>query len=412
MPLRLLLSLALLLPCGTAVAEELEFEAAPHNYWQRPLTDRFTRLKTELEAGRVKLDTTGEKPFLLSLLGALEIPATSQMLVFSNTSLQLRLISPRNPRALFFNEDVYVGYIPGGRIEIVSLDPALGGIFYIFDIPRGEGLPRVERSERCMNCHAKEETGNVPALTLKSVVPAPSGGSIMSFRQGQTGHAIPFKERFGGWYLTGAGNLAEHWGNAAGRIVDGKMQRIPFEPGRYFDYAKYLVPSSDLLPQVLHEHQIGFANRVVEATYRTRALLAVAGGKLTTAQSAELDEKARALVRYILFAEEAALPAGGLEGDPAYKADFSRSRRLGPGGASLKDFDLKTRLFRYRCSYMIYSEVFTGLPPEMRQRVDRILARALSETAPDKDFAYLPVPEKRAIRAILKATMKNPPAGI
>ncbi len=411
MLLRLLLPI-LLLPWSAVVHGEADFEGAPHNYWSRPLTDRFTRFKTELEAGRVKLDTSGELPFLKSMLENLGIPVSSQMLVFSTTSLQLRFISPRNPRALYFSEDVYVGYIPGARIEIVSLDPALGGIFYIFDIPKGDTLPRVERSERCMNCHAKEDTGNVPSLTVKSVVPGPAGGSMVAHRIGLTGHTIPLKDRFGGWYLTGAAGFVEHWGNTAGQFEGGKLERIPVEPGRYYDARRYLTSTSDVLPQLLHEHQVGFANRVIEATYRTRTLLAADAGKLTAAHAAELDEKARALVRYILFAEEATLPAAGIVGDPAYKADFARGKRTGPGGVSLRDLDLRSRLFRYRCSYMIYSEVFSGLPPEMRERVDRLLVQALSETKPDKDFAYLPADEKRVIRTILKATLAKAPAGL
>src|SRR3954449_9393312 len=107
----------------------------PHNYWKRPLHDRFSRVKEELESGRLSLDRTSEKAFVTSLLKALDIPLSSQMLVFSTTSLQLSLISPSNPRALYFNEDLYVGYVPRGRIEIVSLDPELGGIYYLCDIP-------------------------------------------------------------------------------------------------------------------------------------------------------------------------------------------------------------------------------------------------------------------------------------
>src|SRR5258708_6761674 len=152
--------ICLFLLAGAALASDRAFDQPPHEYWTRPLGDRFTRLKAAVESGRVVLDGSGEKPFLLSLLHALDVPASSQMLVFSTTSLQLRLITPANPRSLFFNEDVYVGYIPGGRIEIVSLDPALGGIYYIFDIPRGAEPLRAERSNRCMNCHAAEETGN------------------------------------------------------------------------------------------------------------------------------------------------------------------------------------------------------------------------------------------------------------
>src|SRR5690606_6788327 len=114
--------LVTLLSSLAVAAAELDIYAPPHSYYERPVQDRFTRLMREVEAGRVNLDRSGELAFLRSLLQALEVPASSQMLVFSTTSLQLSLISPRNPRALYFNEDTYVGYIPGGKIEVISLD--------------------------------------------------------------------------------------------------------------------------------------------------------------------------------------------------------------------------------------------------------------------------------------------------
>src|SRR5207249_6740608 len=157
-----------------------------------------------LEAGQIELDRSSEKAFVASLLKALDIPASSQMLVFSTTSLQLSLISPSNPRALYFNDEVYLGYVPGGRIEIVSLDPELGGIYYIFEIPKEAAPLRIERSERCMNCHAADDTGHVPGLVIKSVIPGPTGGSLIAHRLGQIGHGVRFDERFGGWYVTGA----------------------------------------------------------------------------------------------------------------------------------------------------------------------------------------------------------------
>ena len=382
-------------------AADYDLAAPQHDYWKRPLHDPFTKFIGEVEAGRVKLDGSGELPYLRSLLKALNVPVSSQMLVFSNTSLQLRLISPRNPRALFFNEDVYIGFIPGGRIEIVSLDPQAGGIFYIFDIPRDGGPFRAERSDRCMNCHAKEETFYVPGLFIKSVVPLATGGNLQAFRQGQSGHAIPFAERFGGWYVTGKHGIAEHWGNALGRnSQEGVLQKLPLEPGKSFDYARYPVASSDILPQLLHEHQTGFVNRVLEATYKAREV----GAKPSPADSAALDEKARALVRYILFADEVPLP--GVDGDAAFKADFQKAN-----ASPLREFDLKTRLFKNRCSYMIQGAVFTAMPREMKLRVYRQLALALGEVQPDKAFAYLPVQEKRTIRAVLRATMKDAPAG-
>jgi len=394
---------------SAAGTSEIAFDQSPHDYWKRPLTDRFTRLKTEIESGRLSLEADSEKAFLLGLLKALDIPASSQMLVFSTTSLQLRLISPANPRALFFNEDVYVGYIPGGRIEVVSIDPDLGGIYYIFDIPRGAQPPQIERSNRCMNCHASEDTGYVPGLVVKSVIPGPHGGSLDAYRQGLSGHGVPFKDRFGGWYVTGYRGAAEHLGNFTGRLSPEGLTKIPIVPGRLFDFARYPVSTSDILPQLLHEHQAGFVNRVVAATYRARELSeksppGAAGG-------AELDGVARALARYLLFADETPLPAGGIEGDPAFKADFLRSRRMAVNGASLKDFDLKTRLFRNRCSYMIYSAAFRGLPPAMKQRVYRRLGEALSVSAPDAEYAFLPPAEKQTIHNVLRGTLPDLPPG-
>jgi hypothetical protein len=390
---------------------EIPFDQPPHDYWKRPLTDRFSQLKTQIESGRLSLEAEGEKAFLLRLLRALDIPASSQMLVFSTTSLQLRLISPANPRALFFNEDVYVGYIPGGRIEVVSIDPDLGGIYYIFDIPRGGQPLQPERSNRCMNCHASEDTGFVPGLVVKSVMPGPHGGSLDAYRQGLTGDGVPFKDRFGGWYVTGYRGAAEHLGNFTGRLSPEGLTKIPIVPGQLFDFARYPMSTSDILPQLVHEHQTGFVNRVVAATYRAREILEKDKGVPDAAGGAELDRQARDLTRYLLFADETPLPAGGIEGDPAFKADFLRSRRATLIGASLKDFDLKTRLFRNRCSYMIYSTAFRGLPPAIKQRVYRRLSQALNVSAPDAEYAFLPAAEKQTIHSILRSTVPDLPSG-
>lgn len=388
---------------------EYDFDAAPHDYWKRPLKDPFTKFIGDVEGGRVKLEGGDELTYLRSVLAALKVPVSSQMLVFSNTSLQLRLISASNPRALYFNEDVYVGYIPGGKMEIVSIDPEAGGIFYIFDIPRDGSAFRAERSARCMNCHAKEETFEVPGLFVKSVVPIATGGNLQAFRQKQSGHSIPFAERFGGWYLTGKHGITEHWGNALGKnSPEGVLQKLPLEPGKLFDAARYPGAGSDILPQLLHEHQVGFVNRVLEATYKTREVLHANGGKLSATDAAMLEEKAKALVRYILFADEAPLP--GVEGDSTFKSDFMKVG-IALSGVSLRDFDLKTRLFKHRCSYMIHSAIFAGMPRELKQRIYRHLAIALNEAKPDKAYAYLPLAEKRVIRAILKATMKDAPVG-
>ena len=408
MSLRPLTILSGILLAASACAEPSfkNFDEPPHNYHTAPLKDRFTKLKTDLESGRIPLDRTGEKAFVVSLLKALDIPATSQMLVFSTTSLQLRFITPRNPRAIFFNDGLYLGYIPGAKIEILSMDPELGAIFYIFDIPHDSRPIAVERSERCVNCHTREDTGFVPGLVIKSVIPGPTGGSLKTFRREVTGHGIPFAERFGGWYVTGDRGIASEWGNVIGRYEGDNITKSVVKPGQLFDFSKYPVATSDILPQLVHEHQAGFANRVLQAGYRARTALYLDRNNLTPAHIAELNEQARIVTHYMLFADEVPLPSGGIEGDAAFKKDFLAKRRAVQGG-SLRDFDLRTRLFRFRCSYMIYSPEFAGLPPAMKQRIYLRLREALSTERPDKEFAYLPPVEKIAIRTILKSTLPD-----
>jgi hypothetical protein len=412
MTLRLLSILSGILLAASACAEPSykNFDEPPHNYHTAPLKDRFTKLKADLESGRIPLDRGSEKAFVISLLKALDIPASSQMLVFSTTSLQLRFITPRNPRAIFFNDGLYLGYIPGAKIEILSMDPELGAIFYIFDIPRESQRLAPERSERCVNCHTREDTGFVPGLVIKSVIPGPTGGSLKTFRKERTGHDIPFSERFGGWYVTGDRGIASEWGNIIGRYEGDNITKSVVKPGQLFDFSKYPVATSDILPQLVHEHQAGAANRILQASYRARTAFYLDKDKLTPAHYAELDEQARIVTRYMLFADEVPLPTGGVEGDLAFKTDFVKAGRA-VQGASLREFDLRTRLFKYRCSYMIYSPEFAGLPSRMKQQIYIRLREALSVEKPVKDYAYLPAAEKQAIRTILKGTLPDLPPG-
>jgi len=104
------------------------------------------------------------------------------------------------------------------------------------------------------------------------------------------------------------------------------------------------------------------------------------------------------------------LPGRGIEPDVAFKADFLRERRATAEGLSLKDLDLSTRLFKHRCSYMIYSPVFEGLPEVMKTRIYSRLRDALKDGNGNSEFAFLPAAERKAIRGILKATLKDLPS--
>ena len=71
------------------------------------------------------------------------------------------------------------------------------------------------------------------------------------------------------------------------------------------------------------------------------------------------------LVDYLLFVDEAPLP-DRLPG-PRHSPGTSRTTpRL---DEYERDLDLRERLFRYPCSYLIDSEPFDGMPAEVRERV-------------------------------------------
>jgi hypothetical protein len=369
-----------------------------HEYETRAVDDRFSRFLTAWDEGPTgAIDLSGDLPFLRSLLKELEVPVSSQMLVYTATSLQKGLISAKNPRALYFNDDTYVGFVPRGRIEVISLDPTLGGVFFIFDRLQPGRRPAVRRSADCMNCHAPRHMENIPGLVIESVVPGLTGGGERAFRREQSGHGVPLSERFGGWHLTGFGEaMPRNWSNKLLVRKNGEAKELPNLPGERFDLARYLLPTSDLLAQLLHEHQAGFVNRALQAGYRCRELAAA-----NTLDEGALAELAAPLVRYLLFADEAPL-APGMLGDSPFAAEFMAGGKRDSAGRSLRDLEGQTRLLRHRCSYMIYSPAFTGLPTPLRQRVLRELNAALNLS---NSTSHLPAEERMAVRGILGETM-------
>ncbi len=403
----LCLIVALSVNAVVAVDEPLvpvDFEGPQHAYFESQPRDSFTKIISSIERNLLGLDISDETQYLGGLLKALNVPASSQVLVYSATSLQLPFISLRQPRAIYFNDDVYVGHVRGGRIEVISIDPNLGAIFSIFDIPRSAGQATVvERSGRCMNCHANVSTGKVPGVVIKSVMPGPNNGSLDSFRRDQLGHQVPIEERFGGWHVTGADEFEAHRGNQTGRYVEGKIVTSPAKAGDYADLSVYLRTTSDILPLLVMEHQAAFSNKLTELVYRWREARGAAAER-------GLDQRIEDFVRYALFADEAKLPPGGFAGDAEFRRDFAATGRRDAQGRSLRDFDLQTRLFRYRCSYMIDSAHFRGIPAPLRERIFARMRQALDPAKPDPEYAYLSVGEKTAIVEILRATMFAKPA--
>ena len=81
-----------------------------------------------------------------------------------------------------------------------------------------------------------------------------------------------------------------------------------------------------------------------------------------------------------------------------------------PQGRSLRDFDLKTRIFKYPCSYLIYNEAFDSLPVQAREYVYHRLFEVLTGRDQSPAFARLSGDTRRAILEILLATKPGLPA--
>ena len=181
---RILLALATAIFVRPLAAEDfqgsthsLPYEEAIIGYSAQTPDDPIAKLQARIASGEVKLKWDEQFGWLPALLDVLKIPKSSQMLVFSQTSLQRREINPRNPRALFYNDDVYLGYIPHApMMEISAVDPKLGGVFYSIDqVPQEK--PAFTRNQECLQCHVSGRSLGVPGHFVRSLQ-TDGGGEI------------------------------------------------------------------------------------------------------------------------------------------------------------------------------------------------------------------------------------------
>ncbi len=319
------------------------------------LTDNpVTRL--DLSKLEFRPDGFGYLPSLLERLG---INPDSQALVFSKDSFQADKISPRNPRAIYFSDDVAVGFVPGGKgIEVAAVDPKLGPIFYTLDRDN-TGRPAFTRQQVCLRCHQGPSTEGVPGIFVGSVFPNVLGTPA---REGAivTDHRTPFRDRWGGWYVNAAhGEQPDRANAVAPDPADPTaLEILPAQ----FPSAKYLRPSSDIVALMTLEHQTQMTNLFTRLAWET--------------DPSRLDSEIEATVRYMVFADEAPLREP-IKGVSTFTKTFPQRGPRDPSGRSLRDFDLKTRLFRYPLSYMVYSRAFDSLPAPIRARLYQGIFEAL-----------------------------------
>ncbi len=395
-----------------------DYELAPIEYSTRTPSNRMSQAEGRLTAKRPKVT---EGRFLRWLLEENGVSPDSQVLVFAKTSLQRDLIAPRQPRSLYFNDDLYIGWVPGGLMEVTVTDPELGMVFYKLESRDPEGPVKFERDGDCLACHGGSMTRNWPGLMVRSVFPDQRGEPITSAGGHLVGHDTPFENRWGGWYVTGRHGQGRHMGNALAKEA-GREVELDREAGAnltrldaFFDPTPYLRPDSDIVALMVFEHQVMMHGRLCEGGLRVkrwshyqRQLQKEMGEEVTeqpvgTALRVVTSETER-ILETLLFCDEAALPEGGIQGAGAFEKSFAGRRKTDAAGRSLRDFDLRTRMFKYRCSYMIYSEAFDILPVHLKTRVLTRLDEILRAPEPPPRFAHLPAEERAAIRQILLAT--------
>jgi hypothetical protein len=415
-PLATLISLS-------ALAEDYAYEQAPIRYSSTTPKDAAHALGEKLRQGQVDINRRDAWTILQSLLKELIIPLESQVMVFSKTSKQNDLIGPHKPRVIYFTDDAYVGYSVGGSLEVSAIDPHLGPVFYLLN-PHVETTQPLtfQREESCLSCHGGSFTPGVPGVLVRSVFPGPEGHPIMSQGSTVVDTTTPFSDRWGGWYVTGSHGKHRHRGNITVLERPDASCEMPFEKGAnvndlsaFFDISRYPRSHSDIVALMVLEHQTSTQNVLTRANHTALRAMhmqiclqkelgePVLNQPVGTARRI-IDHCAEDVLRTLLFHQEAALPKGGIEGAEDFQNAFSAHARRASDGRSLKDFQLRSRLFKYRCSYMIHGLTFQHLEPHLKQTVLCQLERILTQNEPTPTYAYLGRAEREHILRILRET--------
>ena len=388
------------------------FDHAAIRYTTDPVDTAVSRLNGDIEAGRVRLAFDAATGYLTSLLAALDVPRDSQMLVFSETSAQFTRINPRNPRALFFNDVTMVGWVRGtDRLEVVTHDAWQGPIFYTLQ-QRPAEKPQLTRDDTCLQCHLSWDTLAVPGLMTISTFPmsddknAYASGVVVD-------HRTPLDQRWGGWYVTGRAVPGRHFGNVPVIRPERELLKPAAPPPRLgsvegvFDATNYLTHRSDVAALMVFAHQTHMTNLLTRLGWEARlAEFELLSGKPRTAD--RVRQAAHDVVDYMLLVDEAPITEK-VEGSSGFAERFSAQGPKDGTGRSLRQLDLERRLFRYPCSYMIYTNAFDALPPSAKAAVYERLWEVLSGRESRQPYDSLSPADRRAVVEILQDTKKDLP---
>jgi hypothetical protein len=410
--------IAIMFLSQSAQAQRVNYEEAPISYSVSRPDNRISQLQDKLSSGELTLKFEDQQGYLRSLLDALQVSPSTQVLAFARTSLQDDKISPKTPRAIYFGDDIHVGFVQDGLIEIAVHDAQLGMVFYTLK-QTTDAPPSFQRqTNSCLTCHGAARTKNVPGVLIRSVYPDPEGHPVVAAGSFLSTHRSPLNQRWGGWYVTGNHGDQQHLGNFVlttakkPKSIDNAAGHNLIDLAERFDTSRYLTPHSDLVALMVLEHQTETLNILTTASFEIRHAqysIEQAGqdaDSLAKAQkllSDRLAKNSELIVRALLFAEETPLTAP-VTGTSAFTGEFAAKGPRDDKGRSLRDFDLQTRMFRYPCSYLIQTEAFRTLPEPLKLSVGQLLREVLSSEQPPKGLEHLTPDVRTAITEILNTT--------
>ncbi|HVC21660.1 MAG TPA: hypothetical protein VNE16_16430 [Vicinamibacterales bacterium] len=390
------------------------FNSPAIEYYQGAKTDAVTQLVKKLQDGTARLAFNPQNGYLLSVLKALDVPLDSQVAVYSKTSFQSSLISRKDPRVIYFNDHVAVGWVRGGAMEVAAQDPRQGVMFY--ELAQTPDKPVFRRVTACLQCHVSWPTYGVPGMMVMSTGPDDAQGYATG---GVTDDTTPFAQRWGGWYVTGRPGPMRHMGNVP---VEMPIASRPKHPPvlaslkGQIDLEGYPTPYSDIVALMVLEHQtrmmnlltyIGWQARV--DAYQAKTSRTILSGPHLVEAPSDVRQIARTLADYMLFVDEAPLP-GPVEGSSGFEQRFAAEGPFDGHGRSLRQFDLHHWLMKYPCSYMIYSAAFDDLPAMAKRAVYQRMWEILAgQTSDPRYHRRLTLADRQAVVQILRATKKDLP---
>ena len=391
------------------LAAQKFYESAPINYYESEAVDKIAAYFSDEENFK-NWQRSGDSGYLESFLDAFEIPSDSQTLVFSKTSLQASRIRPTNPRAIYFNDEIYVGWVPsGGILEISVPSPETGTNFYSLEM---DVFPPklVREDDNCLQCHGGSFTRDIPGHLVRSVYPDRTGQPIFKAGTRVVDQTTPIHQRWGGWLVDGA--EFEHMGN---RIYNETVQGADSGEDFTFDdvaYDGYPTDRGDVIAQLILNHQVHLHTLLADVVLATRRALhdQKIMDELLNRKEALSDSTRRRIkhacdkaLAYMFFEDEAELPRLDYLASP-FAATFHQRGPQDSKGRSLYQLRMNRRMFRYPFSYIVYTDAFNELPQEALDYIWPELEHILDPNFRHEDYPYLSQREKSAVKEILMET--------